>query len=658
MRKLALALLLAAGCVAGVAALDRAFPPDLSRVRKSALILLDDRGRLLDGRTSADGAWRVETRRADVDPAYVDLLLRTEDRRFAVHPGVDPFGLMRAAWQFAVHRRIVSGGSTLAMQTARLLSPHPHDFAGKVRDILRALQLQARYGRAEVLDIYLTLAPEGGNIEGIRAASLLYLGHDPSHLSPQEAALLVALPRRPEALRPDRHPAAAVEAAQRVLDRAGEAGGRDVEAVTRRHLPHDAFALAARAWGLGRRGIVGTSIDGDLQRTAARIIRSMPPPPHGEFAALMTRRDRTAAVWIGGGGPDAGCRGCSVDMVTARRSPGSTLKPFAYGMAFDEGVLSPGTLMRDERMGFSGYAPRNYDHAFHGGTTAEVALQQSYNLPAVQVFRAVGPARFVANLAACGIQLALPRGGGAPGLPVILGGVATRMIDLAALYGALSDGGTVVLIRIEPDDPHAGVFLMRARAARQVTDILRGTPPPPGVTDWKDRDVAFKTGTSYGQRDAWAVGTTPAWTIVAWAGRPDGTASPGISGRETAAPLMARLLDVVVPSGGRRAHPVAPLARMDGLSPALRTFGGSDGPRVLAPPSGSTVESLGEDGRMQPVGLEASGGTPPYRWMVDGSPVSTLPGGVPSWSPDGPGFAHIAVTDAEGRTGTADVRAE
>lgn len=643
-------------CAMGAVALDRVFPPDLSRYRAASLLLLDDEDRLLDGRVSSDGAWRIPTRSADIDPGYVTLLLRTEDHRFADHPGIDPFALARAAYQLAVRWRIVSGGSTLAMQTARLLSPHPHDVAGKISDLVRALQLEARYGRVGMLDIYLTLAPEGGNVEGIRAASLLYFGHEPQHLTLQEAALLVAIPRRPGALRPDRHPDAAIAAAARVLDRSGVVWGGDTHLIRRRLVSHDAQALLGREWRLGRRGVVRTTIDGGLQRTARRIIQSMVPPPRGEFAALVTRRDRTAAIWIGGAGPAGDCPGCSVDMVTARRSPGSTLKPFAYGMAFDQGTLTPDTILRDERMGFSGYTPRNYDRLFHGGTTATVALQQSYNLPAVQVLRLVGPARFVSTLASCGVHLVLPRGTNAPGLPVILGGAAISMLDLASLYGALAGNGLVEPVRVEPGPAGIARPVMGPRAARQIVAILRGTPPPPGVTDWRSRGVAFKTGTSYGQRDAWAAGATPGWTVVAWAGRPDGTASPGITGRETAAPLMARLLDVLTLADGRIAEAGAPVERLGGLSPALQRLGQDDRPRILAPSPGSSIEGSGDGGRMQPVGLEASGGTPPYRWIVDGLPVVVLPGGTANWLPDGPGFAHLAVIDANGRSGAANVR--
>ena len=636
-------------------ALDRLQPPDLSRYRARSLTLLDRDGRLLDGRTSSDGAWRIAARRGDVDPAYLRLLMLTEDRRFALHPGVDPFALARAVIQAAVRWHIVSGGSTLAMQTARLLSPHRHDLVGKLKDALRALQLETRYGRAGVLDMYLTLTPEGGNIEGIEAASLLYFGHGPAHLSPREAALLVALPRRPKALRPDRHPLAAEAAIRHVLDRAGVAPGPDWQPVHRASMPHDASALLAHEWGLGRRGRVRTTIDGELQRSAMRISATMQPPPHGEFATIVTRHDHSAAIWIGGSGATEGCRGCSVDMVTAHRSPGSTLKPFVYGMAFDDGMLTPDTAIRDERLGFSGYTPRNFDHVFHGTSTARVALQQSYNLPAVQVLRMVGPGRLVASLAACGIRAVLPAGA-APNLALALGGVGITMRDLASLYGSLTDGGMVHPVIVEIPAGEAGRPMMGARAASQVAEILRGTPPPPGIVDWTSRGVAFKTGTSYGQRDAWAAGTTPDWTVIVWAGRPDGTASPGITGRETAAPLMARILDVLQQGDTGRSVAVSPLERLDLLAPSLRSLGKDDGPHVLAPMPGSVVESMQENGVMTPIGLEANGGVQPYRWMVNQVPVRALPGGTPSWSPDGPGFAHISVTDAAGRSSATDIR--
>ena len=420
-------------------------------------------------------------------------------------------------------------------------------------------------------------------------------------------------------------------------------------------MPHDAPALLAHEWALGRRGRVRTTIDGDLQRSAMRIAAATEPPAHGEFATIVTRHDQSAAVWSGGSGAAAGCRGCAVDMVTAHRSPGSTLKPFVYGMAFDAGVLTPETAIRDERLGFSGYMPRNFDHVFHGVSTARVALQQSYNLPAVQVLRQVGPARLVAGLAACGIRMVLPAGA-TPNLALALGGGGITMRDLASLYGSLDDGGQVHPVIVEMSARDAGTRLMEPRAAREVAEILRGTPPPAGVVDWTAHGVAFKTGTSYGQRDAWAAGTTPDWTVIVWAGRPDGTASPGITGRGTAAPLMARILDVLQQDEPGRTEAVSPLPRLNLLSPSLRSLGTDDGPHLLAPLPGSVVESMGQDGVMAPIGLEASGGVTPYRWMVNEVPVRALPGGTPSWSPDGPGFAHVSVTDAAGRSSATDIR--
>lgn len=682
-RGAALRLLAAAvACVALPLLADRLFPPDLSRLHASALILLDHDGNLLDGHVSHDGAWRLPATAASVDPAYLRLLLRTEDRRFNGHPGIDALAMGRAVLQRLGRGRIVSGGSTLAMQAARLLAPHPHDLRGKLSDMLRALQLEWRYGRAGVLGIYLTLAPEGGNVEGLRAASLLLFGHEPAHLTPREAALLVALPRRPARLdparldpaRPDparldpaRAPVALEAAARSVLARAGWPVPADMHAPWRRTMPHDAPHLLASVAQDGRSDVVRTTIDAGLQRGVTLAARGAVPPPHGEYAALVLRRDRSVAAWLGGSaGPgDAGvggagvtssCAGNAVDMIRARRSPGSALKPFIYGLAFGDAVLTPETLLDDRRMRLGNYAPHDFDRGEHGIVTAAEALRQSYNLPAVAVLQRVGPSRFAAALGNAGIHLALPAGA-APTLALALGGDALSAADLAALYASLVRDGRVAPLRLLADAPDPrGVPLLSASAAHSVLGVLAANPPPDG-TAAGSRLIAYKTGTSYGERDAWAAGVSPGWTVVVWAGRPDGTPVPGLTGRGTAAPLMERLFELLPPDGGQSGFVAPPAVAARSLSPALRRYHAAGrGPQIVYPPPGSAIESRRADGTMTPVGLEASGGRPPYRWRVDGAPLTVLPGGEPGWVPDGIGFAHVSVTDDDDRSAAVELR--
>lgn len=649
---------------------DRLFPPDLTRYETRSLELIDGDGRDVNIATTPDGMWRLAADPDRVDPRYLSLLLATEDHRFWWHPGVDPLALLRAIAQVLTHGHIVSGGSTLTMQVARLLEPHRHDVAGKLLDIVRALQLEAHHSKREILAIYLTLAPMGGNIEGVRAASLIYFEREPRALTEAQAALLVALPRSPTRLRPDRHRERAMAAAEHVLQHdAPEPAWTAGAAIGRHPLPAHAPHLADRLREAGAAGPVATTLDKGLQQAteelAVRERRWL--GPEASIAALIVRnRDRAVLAYLGG--VDYLGAGGMVDMVRARRSPGSTLKPFIYGLAFDDVLVTPETLIDDAPMRIGGYAPQNFDRDFHGTVSAREALQQSYNLPAVELVSGIGPARFAAALRQAGARLDFPRGTVEASLPIALGGVGISLEDLTALYVGLAEHGRAAALRYRAADPAApGAPLMTDMAAWQVGDILRGSPLPDGVAMSRHRPIAYKTGTSYGFRDAWSVGYSPAYTVAVWVGRVEGSPRPGAFGRNTAAPLLFKLFDLLPQEGDAVPAPPRPAAREASLrlAPALQHYapgrttlpGGGAGPRIIFPPADATLDAIGSKGAATPIALEASGGTPPYRWAVNGVPLPAPPlGTAPSWQPDGPGFARVSVTDGKNRTATEGVR--
>ncbi|MDF3625875.1 penicillin-binding protein 1C [Brytella acorum] len=641
----------------GLLLLDRLAPPDLHRARDAALLVEASDHSLLDAHTSRDGMWRLPLKAANVDPGYLALLMKTEDHRFEHHPGVDPQALGRALWQIARRGHVVSGGSTLAMQVARLLTPHPHTWTGKIRDIFRALQLEWRYGRSGVLDLYLTLAPEGRNIEGIRAASLLYFGHEPDHLSTAEAAILVTLPRRPSAFRPDRHPQALRAAARRTLARAALPTPDILQAPAAPEIAHLAPELLGHFLTVHRDGVILTTLDSGLQRRVRDALTASPAPLRGTFAALVVNEKRQIVVWIGGAEHDG--PGHAIDGVLASRSPGSTLKPFIYGMAFEKGWMTPRTRIRDVRLSIGGYAPLDFDRAFRGETTVSEALQLSLNVPAIQALRKVGPKAFMERLAANGATLSLPKARNgeksAPSLAIALGGVDLSLHDLTMLYTALDHQGRTAPLQIEAQPATAETMLLTPRAAADIRAILRGTAPPEGVSGWNR--VAFKTGTSYGNRDGWAMASTPQWTVGIWAGRPDGTASPGLTGRDTAGPVLAEVLALLSPPESPALQDEQERHRaLATLSPALRKLSPDDTPQIIFPRDHAEIESRSSDGTMLPVGLEASGGHPPYRWFVNGMALDVPPGAQPAWTPDAPGFAHLALADASGAHMAVEIR--
>jgi penicillin-binding protein 1C len=699
--------------VAGLLALDRLCPPDLSRYQGRSVEVRDADARLLRAFTAADGAWRLKTTPADVDPIYLTLLKAYEDQRFDSHFGVDPLAVVRAAAQYAARGRIVSGASTLSMQTARLLEPQPQtrrSLVGKLQQSARALQLEWRYSKDEILSFYLTLAPFGGNIEGVRAASLAYFGKEPKRLTPAEAALLVALPQSPERRRPDRHADRAHRARDAVLQRAFERGALDAQSLRAalaqpapdqrlalpRLAPHLSQSLAGAAPG---DGVVNTTIRREIQALAARLAADARLLARDDSdVAIVVVDNRKGAVVAWHGGDTAGRHG-HVDLVRAKRSPGSTLKPFIYGLAFDDGVAHPETYVDDSPMRFGDWMPRNFDREHQGTLTVRRALQQSLNVPAVAALDRVGAARFLALLRQSGVAPALPRGPGEPAsLALALGGVGLAPLDLATLYAALAQDGVVRPLRLRAEQPAAAGFrLMGPGAAWHVRDILANAPLPDGWTaptravDGRrggDRVIAFKTGTSYGFRDAWAAGVSGAYTVVVWTGRADGTPLPGRYGRDTALPLLLTLFErlpgetassappppdalivarnadlppglrVLLPSGVRLHAATASLDRPAmAASPARAEVASPPKPpRILYPVANSTLEiaAAGGDGG---VPLKAEGGSGGLRWLVNGQP---LPDdrfrAHPLWRPDSAGRARVTVIDAAGRSATVDVR--
>lgn len=697
--------------------------PDVSKFNARSFVLYDRDDNLIFEMMPPDNGdyHRILTAPEDVDPLYLKMLLASEDERFYHHLGVDPFAIVRAVVSNISAGTIVSGASTLAMQVCRMLEPKDRTLSGKVKEALGALYLTHTYDRAGVLTMYLTLAPFGGNIEGVTAASYYYFNHSPKHLTPAEAALLVALPRAPEAIRPDRHLKAARYYRNEVLKKAAADGlikddvyksataepiplprGRSSLPQSAFHLgqtifthpdflkkaipamphstatltalkaaaasasgavtaaevsptagaaPEDTITVSAAAGtsvkftaakdtkaapdtpvfaaniaestseprssaaqvrilpsgaGLSGRQLalreVKTTIDPEVQAVLLREVEAyrerLPESAwleDSESVAVLALDNETFEVlgYVGSIDPTVNY----VDAVQAPRSPGSALKPFAYGMAFEQGQLHPHTVLLDIARLYRTYQPRNYDRSFHGEITAAYALQGSLNLPALEIMRAVGPENFVGRLntftsASTPLSYAHNRimlpPYAEPSLGIVLGGCSTTLYDLTQLYAALANNGKMqpltVLAPLTEDSgskdtsvprktgntrdtsrpsKQAGMTilaaptaqygsdkrLMSAEAARAVYHILEGTPAPRGfaASITEQHKISYKTGTSYKYRDTWSVGSRGRLTVGIWMGRTDGSPSTSYSAVEKTAPMLFSILSQLDP---------------------------------------------------------------------------------------------------------------
>ncbi|NQE62461.1 penicillin-binding protein 1C [Caulobacter sp. RHG1] len=666
-------LVVAVGAQVALFALSAALPPDMTRAKHSSPVVLDHRGAWLRALPVEDGRWRIRADLERTDKTFQKRLIRTEDARFVWHLGVDPLSLVRAIGSAVVHGRVTSGASTLTMQTARLLEPRPRNLGAKLVEMVRAVQLESRLSKREILALYLTLAPYGGNLEGARAASLSYFGHEPSSLTDGEQALLIALPQSPEARRPDRRPEAAKSARGGVLDKMVRAGTiSEAAAYEARNEPlpgRTPFpALAWHAAGeLARNAPQGTAtvistLDADLQGRLEPMAAAVANAQGVDAtAAILVVEIKTRAVRAAVGSAGRDRAGGWVDMTRALRSPGSALKPFIYAMAMDDGLVAADTQLADSATRFSDYQPENFDRVFHDKVTVREALAHSLNVPAVATLERLGPETFAGRIEAAGAHLARPKAQlKEAGLALALGGEGITWRDLVMLYAALGDGGVAKPLAWTEEDAKArerssGHRLVRSDSAQQVLDILREAPAPkgraPSALTRGGPSMAFKTGTSYGFRDAVAAGVVGGYAILVWTGRADGGARGGLTGRDAALPLLFDVADAVgAPTSAPR--PIAPKSAPQALQ---QLQAANAGPRLIFPPDGASVQvdALGVRGRGLVLAAQGEGLT----WYVEGAPLDPDPvSGRAIWKPAAPGFYRLMVVDAQGRKANAKVR--
>ncbi|PSL19106.1 penicillin-binding protein 1C [Shimia abyssi] len=628
----------------------------------------DRNGQLLRAYTVDGGIWRLGARPDQVDLTYLEMLVAYEDKRFFEHSGVDSRAMIRAMWQALISGRVVSGGSTLTMQVARLMEDSGTGrWAGKLRQIRVALALERRLSKAEILSLYLTHAPFGGNLEGIRAASLAWFAKEPTRLTPAQSALLVALPQSPNSRRPDRFPTAATAGRTRVLNRVFSAGvlrEEDVVAAQSEPVPNHRQRFPTHAAHLADRALASRpealdhalTLDRDLQQSIENIAeRALLGLGERLSIAMVVADHQTSEILASVGSAGYGQqdhRQGFVDMTQARRSPGSTLKPLVYGLAFDQGLAHPETMIDDAPIRFGTYAPQNFDGGFRGALRVSEALQYSLNIPVVLLTEEVGPANLMAAMRKAGADLKLP--GGAPGLAMALGGVGVTLEELVQLYAMIARGGAATELHWRVGEKNIlNQSVISRSSAWHLGHILSGITPPPGAPANR---LAYKTGTSYGHRDTWAIGFDGRHVAGVWIGRPDGTPVPGAFGAAVAAPVLFDVFERVKPDLDPLGPPPPETILLSNaqLPEPLRKFRGRDA--VFQTPSGDMSVAFPPDGarlvrQAGGVFVKVRNGRKPFTVMANGVPLMTGLRRQEIQLPlDELGASTITVIDATGRS--------
>ncbi|MBN1808981.1 MAG: penicillin-binding protein 1C, partial [Planctomycetes bacterium] len=547
--------------VLAMAVLWHAFPFPREHLAAAAnggsAFLLDRRGGVVAWRVDAGENWRIPAALDGMSASIINATVAAEDERFWRHAGVDPVAVARAAAQNALAGRTVSGASTVTMQTVRMLHPRERTFRTKCIEAFRALQLESTSSKSAVLELYLNLAPYGGNVVGVEAAALRYFGKHASGLTLAEAALLAGIPQSPARYNPARRLDAALERREYVFRRMLELGlaspeeialaRRETITLQDRRTPASAprfadFVLQRRG---AEGGVIRTTLDPDVQavvaEASARRARELNGMGiQGLAVVVIDVRSSDVLAMLGSADPNDAAHGF-VNCAAVRRQPGSLLKPFIFAAAFSSGELTPASIVYDVPMSWHGYSPQNMDSCYLGPMTAEQALSASRNVPAVDLLDRIGTARLSGDAARLG--LGIFGGEERCGLSLALGTAEVRLVDIANAYAALARLGTFLPLRTAADEPACAGERVFPRGAAYLALRCLGAPPP-GTAG----SVAWKTGTSWNCRDAWAVAVTPEYVAGVWCGNHSGNGHPVLVGARSALPLAMEVAERV--SGG------------------------------------------------------------------------------------------------------------
>ncbi len=630
----------------------------LKKFEDLSTLLLDRDQIILSCDQSRDEKWRFLTTPDDVSDLYLKILINFEDKRFYYHFGVDPIALARSTFQFLKNGRILSGGSTLTMQVVRLLHPRKRTIISKCIEIIEATLLECRYSKKEILTMYLTLMPQGNNFEGIFSASYAYFKKKPKDLNYAEMALLVAIPQSPTKLRPNIYPERAKGARNKVLDRSlGILSKQDINEAkemvlepTKNRFPTNAQHLLQR---LKQKPIIHSTLDGKLQEGVSSILHTTFKFQDDEKSLailIVDNRTRKVICYIGSYNYFDRPRQGFVDLIKAVRSPGSALKPFIYAKAFDLKLIDANTIVKDTKRHFFDYSPSNFKDIFHGETTIKESLQQSLNTPAVLLLEKIGPQCFLNSLEELSIHLKLPKES-AIGLPIALGGVGLTLEELTSLYVALAQNGDYQKLIYEENTPvkiNQKLRICTKESALKIKKILQGAPPPDGYishTVTNASAIAFKTGTSYGGRDALCVGYTKDYTVAVWIGRADGTAIASNIGRFSAAPIVFSIFYSLLPKcmDDDSADESSPM-----LAKHRQKIGGNrdEKLKIIYPLDGIKILKTTKEISLK---TEENKGT--ITWIINNVPIASN-----KWIPNSPGFYTITALDENGNSAITHVR--